>query len=190
MRGWRPKGLVAAGIGTAIFVLLLTWVAAAVAGNLDPQRMVLTLQDLPTGFRLSSSRHVSPKDVANARGASVNQVTGWGFLGGYSTAYFEYLGASKVAVGIGSGVTVYRTATGAEASLLKASCPPDTHEVSVGARIGDEAHLCAATGAGAYLLSWRRGRIVAQVSIGGISPLLASPTAAIRLALRQDKRMR
>ena len=78
---------------------------------------------------------------------------------------------------------------GAEASLLKATCP-GSREISVGARIGDEAHLCAATGAAvAYLVSWRRGRIVAQVGIGGISSLRASPTAAVRLALRQDKRM-
>jgi hypothetical protein len=94
--------------------------------------------------------------------------------------------------------TVYRTAGGAKKLLVSSAAhcaTPPSKELSVGAKIGDEAHLCAATRKSgsmtlqAYVVLWRHGRGQSSSLVGGVAGTI-SPKQAITLAEAQDKPMR
>jgi hypothetical protein len=136
--------------------------------------------------------------AAVKRGAVVNaeQAKAWGYVTSYSA---NFITNSRVARGTGlitSTASVYRTSVGPEKSLastVKACSQPPLHELSLGTRIGDEAHLCMMTikhdgmNVNTYVVMWRRGRIAASIAVSGPA---GTPEQAVALAKRQDRRIK
>jgi hypothetical protein len=185
-----------------VFALALALlVASASSASRDPKNMVLRLQDMPTGFELTKSHYESVTAAAKSSSVSVAQYKAWGYLTAYESDFSKngslgdlFSGASQIA----SSVTVYGTSTGAGKSLASsvASCnKPPFEELSVGARIGDESHLCSArhksggVTAQVYAVLWRRGQLKAGLIVAGVVGG-TSPDVAVKLAKLQDKRMR
>jgi hypothetical protein len=193
---------VARSLKVVVFWLVLALlVASASSASRDPKNMVLRLQDMPTGFELTTSHYTSVTAAAKSSSVSVAQYKAWGYLTAYESDFSKKGSISDLlssASQITSSVTVYRTATGAGKSLASsvASCNKSPFkELSVGAKIGDEAHLCSATHTSGsvtgqvYAVLWRRGRLKAAVLVAGVAGG-TSPDQAVRLAKVQDKRMR
>jgi hypothetical protein len=176
---------------------------SASGGNPDPRQMVLRLQDMPTGFgTASASGYKTIAAVAKGSStASLAQYKAWGYATGYE-ADFSADGASigdilSGASDIDSSASVYSSSSGAEKSLnasVAACNKAPFKELSVGAKIGDEAHLCAVTKKSGdvtvevYVVLWRHGRFKGSVEIAGVAAG-TSATQAVKLAAIQDKRM-
>ena len=193
---------VARSLKAVVFGLVIALlVASTSSANRDPKNMVLRLQDMPTGFELTKSYYTSVTGAAKGSSVSVAQYKAWGYLTAYESDFSKngslgdlFSGASQVT----SSVSVYRTSAGAGKSLASsvAACnKAPFKELSVGAKIGDEAHLCSATHksgsitAQVYAVLWRRGQLKAAVLVAGVASG-TSPDQAVRLAKVQDKRMR
>jgi hypothetical protein len=182
--------------------LFLAFVGGAVAGgSLDPKQMVLRLQDMPTGSASSSGTgYKDAAAAANGGHVSVAQFKKWGYVIGYEADFSTSGSVSDLLTSASqftSSVSVYRSSFGAAESLADsvAECHKATFkELSVGAKIGDEAHLCSATQkngnvtAQIYAVLWRHGRLRGSVLTGGVVGG-TSPTQAVKLAQTQDKRM-
>jgi len=187
-------------LACALFLALLTGTASG--GTPDAKKMVLQLQELPTGFAVAvgtgyRSIAAAAKEDTNV---SLAQLKAWGYVTGYE-ADFRASGSPGVLRGgasqIASTVSVYQSASGAERSLASsvAACHVSPYEeLSVGAKIGDEAHLCEVTTKSGnvkvqvYAVVWRRGRVKGVVLTAGLLGG-ASPTQAVKLAEVQDGRM-
>jgi hypothetical protein len=187
--------VLAAGVALALLA------ASASSANRDPKNMVLRLQDMPTGLAVTTSLYTSVAAAAKSGSVSVAQYKAWGYLTAYESD-FEKKGSIgdmlTSASQITSSVTVYRTSAGAAKSLASsvATCnKAPFKELSVGATIGDKAHLCSATRKSGgvtvqiYAVLWRRGDLKAAVLTAGVVGG-TSPTQAVKLAQVQDKRMR
>lgn len=178
---------------SAVSLALLAGTASG--ANPDPKQMVLRLQDMPTGFEAAGSGYKSVTAAANGSTVSVAQYKAWGYVTAYEAHFRQngnlgdlFSGVSQVT----SLVSVYRTSGGAKKSLASsaATCAKSPfQELSVGAKIGDEAHLCArSVPAQVYAVLWRRGRLKAAILIAGVAGT-TSPKQAVALAETQDKRM-
>jgi hypothetical protein len=182
-------------------VALTVLAASASSASRDPKYMVLRLQDMPTGFETTTSHYTSVTAAAKSGSVSVAQYKAWGYLTAYESDF-----SKKGSVGdllasasqVTSSVTVYRTSAGAGKSLASsvATCnKAPFKELSVGAKIGDESHLCSATRKSGgvtvqiYAVIWRRGQLKAAVLTAGVVGG-TSPDQAVKLAKVQDKRMR
>ena len=182
-------------------VVALTFVAASGASPVpDPRSLGLRLQDLPAGFRVKSASVDSAAAAVKEGGVSLAELKSWGYVTGYFAVFDRDVSLSNAltgAIAIESTASVYRTKPGVEKSLASsaAACnKPPAQELSVGARIGDEAHLCSVVKkSGGYTLQtyvvlWRRGDLKASVLITGIKGGV-SADQAVSLARVQDKRM-
>jgi hypothetical protein len=173
------------------------------ATNSDPKKMVLQLQDLPTGFQTAADSGYKSLTAAAKKSSNVSaaQYKAWGYVIGYEADYVRngsLADLSSGGVGLVSSASVYRTSAGAEKSLASSAkvCSQSSFsELSVGAKIGNEVHLCVAVRKGGgvtaqvYTVMWRRGRIKATVLLGGLKGS-ASPEQAVALAKRQDSRIK
>ena len=194
----RPVRLILAS--ALLFVLLA---GTASASNPDPKQMVLTLQDMPTGFSVSSG--TGYKDIAavakTSSTATLAQYKAWGYQTGYEADFTGSPSLSDLMSGaadITSSVSVYKSSSGAEKSLTSSlgQCHKAPYkELSMGgAKLGDEGHLCSATKksgevtAQVYAVLWRHGRLKGSVLTAGVVGA-TSPTQAVTLAEVQDKRM-
>jgi len=183
-------------------VVALTFVAASGASPVpDPRSLGLRLQDLPAGFKVKSASVKSAAAAVNEGGVSLAELRSWGYVTGYFAVFGRDVGLSDAlngAIAIESTASVYRTKRGAEKSLASsaAACnKPPAQELSVGAKIGDEVHLCSVVKRSggytfqSYVVLWRRGDLKASVLVTGIEGGV-SPDQALSLARVQDKRMR
>lgn len=171
--------------------------------NIDPKTMVLQLQDLPTGFQTAPGSGYKSLTAAAKESSNVSaaQYKVWGYVTGFDGDFSKNGSVADLMSGAGeilSSVSVYRTSAGSAnslASTVKACSRPPFHELSLGVRIGDEAHLCTAvqTSGGVkaqvYAIAWRRGRIRASILVSGLEGS-TSPNEAVALAKRQDSRIR
>lgn len=164
----------------------------------SPKALVLRARDLPPGYKVDTERALSLTEAAReAWGAPT--LRRWGYVQGYEVTY--KIGNSLKAVltqpaGIDSAVSVYRSASGAHASLAASAAlcrtPPNSLLASP-ARIGDETYLCfrqhKESGATSvvYGVIWRKGRLKAGVQIAGFQGATTA-ALAIRLAKKQDAR--
>lgn len=183
------------------FVVALVFAAIAAASSSDPKQMVLRLQEMPTGFSPASGSYYPITKAAAENGQPIAKLREWGYQTGYE-ADFKINSGSLTDVFTGpiditTSATVYRTTGGAKASLASsaAACrKAPVSELSVGAKIGDEAHLCTLTKSSegitgrAYIVIWRHGRYKGAVLLVATTSG-ASPTTAVSLARTQDARM-
>ncbi len=156
---------------------------------------------MPTGFRVKSSHPYSAAAAVNRGGVTLRQLKKWGYAAGYESDFVRDVSLSDLvhgAIEIDSSASVYRTSSGAKASLAssgKACHTSPATELSVGARIGDEAHLCSiAKRSGGYTIQtytvvWRQGRLKGAVLAAGLKGGI-SPTQVVQLAKIQSRRMR
>ena len=190
-------------LSAVALVALVVAIPGVSATNANPKAMVLTLRDIPAGFKwdrgsgFRSSRTVASE---NWNSATIDQYQAWGFVNAYEASFsrnnsLHDITSAGGASEITSSATTYLAAAGAEAafasSAKKCRIAP-SHELPVGAKIGNEAHLCsihAIFTAQVYLVMWRHGSFTAAVAVKGLSGAI-SPDQAVRLALQQDKRMR
>ena len=183
-----------------VAVLLVALPAVASASSPDPKRMVLTLQDMPTGFKVDTSHYYDAAAASKSTDVSQAQLKKWGYVTGYETDFSRDVSLSHLltgAIDIASSASVYRSETGAEESLalsVDACHKAPAQELSVGAKIGDEAHLCSsAQRSGSYTFQvyavmWRHGRLKGAVIVAGIKGGV-SPTQAVKLAQLASKRL-
>lgn len=182
-------------------VVALTFVAASGAAPApDPRSLALRLPDLPAGFKVKSASVKSAAAAVKEGGVSLAELKSWGYVTGYFAVFDRDVGLSDAltgAIAIESTASVYRTKPGVKKSLASsaAACSkPPARELPVGARIGDEAHLCSVVKKSggytfqSYVVLWRRGDLKASVLITGIKGGV-SPDQAVSLARVQDKRM-
>ena len=163
--------------------------------------MVLTLRDMPTGFKATKHRYYStPEAVAStSKVFTAADYRSWGYVTGYEADFSrDDPSLTGLATGpnqIGSTTYVYRTSAGAHKSMVKSKtlCPPG-QRLSVGARLGDEALLCSYTQtksgftAQGYVVVWRRGRLKANLLFFGLKGA-TSARQAVSLAKVQLARM-
>jgi len=181
----------------ALLVLGLATACGSRSTKADPKQMVLQLQDLPMGFHARSGSGYTPSLAApNESVVNAAQYKAWGYVTGYAANFSKN---SSVAVGTGlitSTAIVYRTSAGPEKSLastVRVCSRPPLHELSLGTRIGDEAHLCVMAimrggmNVNTYALMWRRGRIAASIAVSGSA---GTPKQAVALAELQDNRIK
>jgi hypothetical protein len=166
--------------------------------------MVLQPSDLPPGFAVdrAATGTVTNADLVRERGrTNAIKIHRWGRLTGYK-AFFRQRDPAKGALpgvfGFGAGVVLFRTASGAHASLVDRSsgCTrkftviplaghqpvgPDTLVCTIGKELG-RVH------ARVFLVQWRNGRAAGGVYVvaaeGAVTPL----TALIG-ARKQNRRM-
>ena len=188
-------------LSAVALVALVVAIPGVSATTPRPKAMVLTVRDLPTGFKNDrGSGYRSTAAAATENSATVDQYQAWGFVNEYEVGFTRHASLDDVtnrggATNITSSITTYRAASGAEKSLAsrakKCRIAP-SHELPVGAKIGGEAHLCGIHDvftAQVYVVIWRHGSFTAAVAVAGLSSGV-SPAQAVRLALRQDRRMR
>jgi hypothetical protein len=186
----------------ALVVVLLALVAGVALASADPRGFVLRLQDMPTGFKVKSAGVKSAASAVKEGGVTLAQLKSWGYVAGYEADFDRDVtpadAVSGGAIEILSAASVYRTKQGAEKSLASSAAvcnKSPSQELSVGAKIGDEAHLCSGTSKSngytfkTYILLWRRGALKAAVIVAGLKGGV-SPGLAVSLAKVQDKRMR
>jgi hypothetical protein len=193
------KSIIAAA---ALVILAVAVVPGSSASGSDPKGMVLTLRDLPTGFHIAPGTGYRSAATASTDGPSITvaKYKSWGYVNTYQANFAKSgtprelrRGASEIA----SSTTVYAKASGAEKSFASSDriCGKRPyHQLSMDAHIGDEATLCATTKkSGAltvqvYGLIWRHGRFKATVLLAGVAGTV-SPAQAVKLAVRQDRRI-
>jgi hypothetical protein len=186
--------------GTIVLAATLMLVTAVLAMPSDPKRLVLQMRDVPSGFRLNEAEYVSAAAVAKASDLTVARYRAWGYVNGYEVGFKRKGGSVEGAAEIVSQVSVYRTMPGAQASLTDSAkrCAAEANglrELPLSRRIAHAAHLCTITNRKegfpyqVFMVLWRRGRLRAAVLVVGTKGSVL-PSQAVRLALRQDKRMR
>jgi hypothetical protein len=175
---------------------------AAPPGSPNPARMVLTLRDMPTGFKAGKHRYypTAASAAAGSKTTTAADYKAWGYATGYEADFSREVSLSDLATGaieVDSTASIYRSSAGAHASMVnsKRICQrPPFHLVSVGGRLGDEAHLCslAVTSQGheaqAYVVVWRRGRFKGRIVAAGLQGGI-SVSQAVSLARLQNGRM-
>ena len=67
----------------AVVAALIQASAPAASPGQGLRAYVLTLRDLPGGFKTYASFHRTTKDAANESGASLAKYGAWGFIGGW-----------------------------------------------------------------------------------------------------------
>jgi hypothetical protein len=164
--------------------------------------MVLTLGDMPTGFKATKRRYVSTPEAA-AKGSQTTTAAdyrAWGFVAGYEINFTRDVSLTELATGaveIDSYSSVYRSTSGAHASMVTSNriCQkPPFQALSVGARLGDESHLCSFTQTKGnitgqvYIVVFRRSRFKGSIFASGIKGG-ASASEAVSLAKVQVARM-
>jgi hypothetical protein len=184
-----------------LVVALLAIVTGAALASTDPKGLVLRLQDMPTGFKVKSASVKSAAAAVKEGGVTLAELKSWGYVTGYEADFDRDVSLSNALTGpieINSSASVYRTKQGVARSLASSAAVCNKRpyeELSVGAKIGDEAHLCSATSKAngytyqTYAVLWRRGVMKAAVIVAGIKGGV-SPEQAVALAKLQDKRMR
>ena len=190
------------GLGVAAAAALLLLALAATASTTpNLKTLVLGLQDMPTGFRVKSHHFESLAAAAKSGHQPVSELRKWGYVNGYEVDFSRDVSLSTLvrgAIEVESAVSLYRSRAGVRASLAYSArrCnKAPAHELSVGAKIGDAAHLCSLVKkSGGYTIQtytvvWRRGRLKAAVLIAGLKGGVA-PNQAVSLAKVQDRRMR
>jgi hypothetical protein len=203
-----------AALFVAVVSALIPASAPAAADGQGLRANVLTLPDLPKGFKTYASFRRAAKDAASETGgASLADYGAWGFTGGWEVIFVP----SRTQIHVGSAVVpgpqavwasadVYRDVRGAQHSFAATSArcnPPPPALRPKRLQIGDTALLCkmhAAFGGNPppgvipvkYAVIWRRGKLIGAVRIlalkGGLAPgKLVELT--VTLAEKQDKRM-
>jgi hypothetical protein len=184
----------------AIAGLAFALAGSAMAAS-NPKTLVLKLQDMPTGFKLGKSYAVPIAKAARGDHLPVKELKHWGYLRGFEADFTRNVSLSdlvKGAIDIDSSVSAYKSSAGARASFAfssKSCGKPPTTKLSVGAKIGDDAVLCAFVRKSkgykveTYALVWQRGALKAAVIIAGLKGG-TSPDQAVHLAKIQDRRMR
>jgi hypothetical protein len=164
--------------------------------------MVLTLRNLPRGFRATKRRSypTAASVAAGSRTTTAADYKKWGYVTGYEADFSREVGLSDVAKGairIGSTASIYQSTAGAHASMLraKAICHRSPfHFLSIGRRVGNEALLCShpetlrGKPARAYVVVWRRGRFRGAIIATGLEGG-ASARQAVSLARVQNSRL-
>jgi hypothetical protein len=187
-------------LGAIALTATLILVTAVLAMPSDPKRLVLQLRDVPSGFDLDEAKYVSAAAVANANDLTVARYKAWGYVDGYEVHFKRKGAAVRGAAEIVSQLSVYRTMPGAQASLTDSAkrCTAEAHglrKLRLGRRIAHAAHLCTITNVKKgfpyqiFMVLWRRGRLRAAVLVLGPKGSVV-PSQAVKLALRQDARMR
>jgi hypothetical protein len=186
----------------AILAVLVACASASGASP-DPKRMVLRLQDMPTGFKVGKHRYYStPEAVAStSKVLTTADFRSWGYVTGYEADFARDPSLADLASGgaiqIISITSIYRSSVGAHRSMVKSKqfCrKPPFQEVSVGARLGHEAHMCSYTEtqggftAQVYVVVWRKGRFKASIFLAGLKGG-TSASEAVSLAKVQLGRM-
>jgi hypothetical protein len=186
---------------------------AAVLASPAPQRLVLRLLDLPTGFTIERKETGSRSNAAVAReddrlkqlpllqGAfTLADLVRLGRIGGYQATFARaptLRGLFAGALEVQSFASVYRTTRGAAASFAQTrfACRRSTFKpLSIGTRLGHEAVLCSTVRQSSgqkiavYALGWRRANVIASILVAGIAGV-ADPTEAVRLGRKQDTRI-
>jgi hypothetical protein len=164
--------------------------------------MVLTVQDMPTGFKVTKRRYypTAASAAAGSKTTTAADYKAWGYVTGYEVDFSREVSLSELATGaieVNSTASIYRSTAGAHASMAKSKriCQrPPFHLGAVGRRLGDEAHLCsyAARSQGqeaqVYVVVWRRGRFKGIIIAAGLKGG-TSATQAVSLARIQNGRM-
>ena len=155
---------------------------------------------MPTGFEATSAHVISAAAAAKEGGATLAELKSWGFVTAYEADFDRDATLSHALTGaieIDSITSVFRTKKGAEKSVARSEAvchKPQAQELSVGAEIGDETHVCSFVKRSSgytfqiYGVVWRRGNLKGAVIVVGIKGV--SPDQAVSLARVQDKRMR
>jgi hypothetical protein len=186
-----------------VTAILFTAVAAAAIASAAPslKTRVLRLQDMPTGFSVKSRHFESLAAAAKRDQRPVSELKKWGYVNGYEADFSRDVSLSTLvrgAIEVDSSVSLYRSRVGVRASFADSArrCnKAPLHKLSLGAKIGDAAILCAATKKSGgytfrvYAVEWRRGRLKASVLIVGLKGGVAG-NQAVSLAKVQDRRMR
>jgi hypothetical protein len=187
---------------SAVVILAVAVVPGLSASSSDPKRMVLTLRDLPTGFHTAPGTGYRSAATASTDGPSITvaKYKSWGYVNTYQ-ANFAKSGTTRElrrgASEITSSTTIYAKAAGARKSFASSdrTCAKRPyHQLAMDAHIGDEATLCATTKktgnltVQVYGLIWRHGRFKATLLVAGVAGTV-SPAQALKLAVRQDRRI-
>jgi len=196
VRGAR-RGVLAGAVATAL--VLATGALAAPT----PAKLVLRLNDLPTGFKVEPAETGvrTNATVAKAAKTTVATLKKMGRLTGYEATFSrvpteapdELAGVSRVQ----SFVAAYKTAAGAKAGFARnrKTCAKAT-KLPLTMRIGDQAAFCRARQSFqgveyvVYALVWRSGARTGSLVVVGTSLPLVPPSVPVRLAQTQDARMR
>lgn len=200
MRSRRPLAALLVALAALVTAALAS---ATVAGGPDPRTLVLTRDDLPTGYGVVERRYQSNARQAREDGVTVARMNASGRVTGYLVTFRrdEALAVlADPAYQVSGSVAVYRTSVQAAAAMRTvaqgAGQQPGIRRLSLDRRIGDETLLYAVSAPGQssrlvslYLVVWRHGRLLANVVTVGIATT-ARPQAAVRLAARQQARMK
>lgn len=189
-------------LGRRTSISILAWILGltltATASAASPRLMVLQLRDVPSGMAQALDRHIGVVQVKRDQGSVPH-----GFLTGWESEFKADNPIGGVA-DIDSSVSLYDSASDAHKSVLMSyrrvatGHPPGYSRftrLSVGAPLGDEARMYVSKGHSSgialtiYALVWRSGMAKASVIIGGVTGTI-KPTAAVRLAKKQQARMR
>jgi hypothetical protein len=197
------SAMAAALAAAAAFAAVVPTAGAARPGA---AAMVLARADLPhvsNGWRRDLASALDNEAVARSAGVPVAVVVAAGRITGYTAVFDQKLrlvGRSRVTIGccidqVGSFVDVFGS-RGAAHARLGGAAHAGWRQLAVRSRIGDEmlvfsgALVVPYRGAGAqeqaYQVSWRSGRVLGTVLVGGLSPTL---TDALRLARAQQARI-
>ena len=155
---------------------------------------------MPTGFKVDKSYAVPLAKAAKEGEYKVDQLKHWGYVRGFEADFSRDVSLSslvKGAIDVESTASAYKSTAGAHASFAfsaKACGKAPATELSVGAKIGDEAVLCGVVKKSngykfqTYALIWRRRTFKEAVLIVGLKGA-TSPDQAVHLAKIQDRRM-
>jgi hypothetical protein len=188
------------GVILSLVVLLAVVASSAAGATTDPKQLVLRLGDMPTGFGAKSRKYV-PITAGVGGGATLADYKRWGYLNGYEADFTQQGSVSDLLSGAGeiaSSASVYKTATGARASLANSSaaCTAKNHceRLQLAEKIGDKATLFKSTSKSSgtttvvYAVLWVRGSLKASVFAAGVG-VGPSVSAVVKLAQTQDRRM-
>ena len=186
-------------VGLLALALAGASATASLAAAASLKALVLRAGDLPAGYKVDAERAVSLTEAAReAWGAPT--LRRWGYVQGYEITYVignSVKGVLTQPAGIASSVSVYRSASGAHASVAASAAlcriAPNSLLASQ-ARIGDETYLCfrrhreSGVTSVVYGVIWRDGRLKAGVQITGFEGA-TTRAIALRLAEKQDSRL-
>jgi len=185
-------------VAIAFAMVALTGPTAASASP-DPKSIVLPLNDMPTGFGLKDAKYYSAAAVVKEQDTTMAQLKSWGYVNGYQAEYDRDVSLGSMLNGpieIDSYASVYKHDDGAKKSMqasLDSARKQHYPELSVGTRLGDDAHLFSyAKKSGSstfqiYIVMWRHHAVKNTILTVGLKGAV-SPQQAVNLAKAQDKR--
>jgi hypothetical protein len=177
------------GVRRSIVLLLTavaaaaTLVSAALAAAPDTKQMVLTLRDLPAGFKVDKAYYADNKRAAKeSENQTLAQYTAWGRINGYDREFSRDVGTGILFVS--ADASTYATVGGVTRSVNDAYTiegkvhrfegKPVTFVRVPTARVGDDARMFKATMKSngytfdAYGVIWRYRTVAASVLALGL----------------------